>query len=97
MRSNNTLALVAMAALALVLMADPALAQIGGGAGGAGQLGQLIQWVITNIVRVAISAGVIGVAIALLMFRFNFALVAMVAVGGLIAANYTTIAGFFGV
>ena len=35
--------------------------------------------------------------IALLMFRFNFALVAMVAVGGLIAANYTTIAGFFGI
>ena len=61
------------------------------------QLGQLIKRVITNIVRVAISAGVIGVAIALLMFRFNFALVAMVAVGGLIAANYTTIAGFFGV
>lgn len=96
MPSNKTLALVAVAAVVLVATAEPAFAQIGGGGGG-GQLSSLIQWVITNIVRVAISAGVIGVAIALLMFRFNFALVAMVAVGGLIAANYATIAGFFGI
>lgn len=93
---RQTLFPVATAAVVLVLAADPAFAQIGPGGSG-GQLSQLIQWVITNIVRVAISAGVIGVAIALLMFRFNFATVAMVAVGGLIAANYATIAGFFGI
>ncbi|MBB5696060.1 TrbC/VirB2 family protein [Muricoccus pecuniae] len=96
MPSNRTLAIAALAVLALTVAAEPAFAQIGGG-GGSGQLTQLIQWVITNIVRVAISAGVIGVAIALLMFRFSFATVAMVAVGGLIAANYATIAGFFGI
>ena len=93
---RKSLVPVAVMTAALVLATDPAFAQIGTGGGG-GQLSQLIQWVITNIVRVAISAGVIGVAIALLMFRFNFATVAMVAVGGLIAANYTTIAGFFGI
>ncbi|WP_426960349.1 TrbC/VirB2 family protein [Muricoccus radiodurans] len=96
MRINKSVAVAASAALAVVLVASPAFAQVIGG-GGSGQLSSLIQWVITNIVRVAISAGVIGVAIALLMFRFNFATVAMVAIGGLIAANYSTIAGFFGI
>ncbi|WP_424138819.1 TrbC/VirB2 family protein [Roseomonas chloroacetimidivorans] len=95
MSSKKTLALAAVATLVLVSASEPAFAQIAGG--GSGQLSSLIQWVITNIVRVAISAGVIGVAIALLMFRFSFATVAMVAVGGLIAANYATIAGFFGI
>ena len=69
MRRTTLLAVMA-ATFALVLATDPAFAQIGTGGGG-GQLSQLIQWVITNIVRVAISAGVIGVAIALLFAFAN--------------------------
>ena len=87
----------ALVALAVFLLSpDLALAQAGGGGGG-GQLAGLLQWVVTNIVVIALNAGILAIALLLMFLRVNFGIIAGVAAGGLIAANYATIAGFFGI
>jgi hypothetical protein len=89
---NKTTVIIGLALI--VLMPELAHAQA---VTGGGQLSALLQWVVTNVVRVGINAAVLGVAITLLMFRFSYVFVGFVAVGGLVAANYASIAGMFGI
>lgn len=88
---RNALALTALAGL--LVLPDVALAQLGGGGGG--QLNGLLQWFVSNIIVIALNAGILAIALLMMLLRVQFQFVAAVAVGGLIAANYTTIAGFF--
>lgn len=56
----------------------------------------LIAWAVTMIGRPMLNAGVIFVALLLLACRANLLIIAGVAAGGLVFANYQVIAGFFG-
>lgn len=72
--------------LAVLFVPDAAHAQ---------QLEGLIQWFRTNVMRYAMSAGVLFIALTLLALRFNYVFVGCVAIGGLIAANYQQLSGLF--
>lgn len=82
-----------LAALAVAVAFTPELAHAQ--AGGAGQLGSLVSWAVTNVVQVLLNVGVLVIAAMMLLMRVNLGAVAMVAIGGLIFANYTTLAGLF--
>lgn len=82
-----------LAALAVAVAFTPELAHAQ--AGGAGQLGSLVSWAVTNIVQVLLNVGVLAVAGMMLLMRFSWPPIAMVAIGGLIFANYSSIAGMF--
>ena len=85
---RTVLALIILAA-ALVLP-DLAHAQAGGG-----QAQSLLQWVVTNIGRPMLNAGILLVAFLLLCARVSLGVVGLVAAGGLVFANYAQIAAFF--
>jgi hypothetical protein len=59
-------------------------------------LDALITWVVTNLGRPMLSAGVLLVAFLLLTARVGLGVVALIAAGGLVFANYQAIAGMFG-
>jgi hypothetical protein len=92
-QQNALVAFAVVAAVAVTLMPDAAHAQAAGGGGG--QLDDVIQWVVTNIGRAMINVGVIAIAILALCLRVSIGVVVFVACGGLILANYATIAGMF--
>jgi hypothetical protein len=75
----------------LLLLPDLAQAQAGGG-----QAQGLLNWVVTNIGRPMLNAGILLVAFFLLCARISLGVVGLVAAGGLVFANYAAIAAFFG-
>ena len=77
--------------LALLLAPDLAFAQ------GAGQLTSLTTWSRTSIISPLLSIGVLLIGAGMLFMQWNLKIIGIVALGGLIAANYATLAGFFGV
>jgi type IV secretory pathway VirB2 component (pilin) len=94
---NHRVAYRALAVGALiVLAASPAYAQIAGGGGG-GLLSQVIQWFVTNIVQGLVMAAVLFCGALLMFSRHTLAGIACVVIGAIVMANYTTIAGFFGI
>jgi type IV secretory pathway VirB2 component (pilin) len=90
----RNVALFTAAALAVVLLPDPAHAQVGGG--GSGVVNSLTQWFMTNVARGLVMLGIIAVALGLFVMRFSAGVIASVVTGGLILANADTIAGYFG-
>ncbi len=84
----------------LALCASPhlAYAQVGGGGGGGlggGGLGTaIVQYVITNFLASVLDVAVISVGIAMWFRHWHWGLGVLVAVGGLVATNYQTIAGY---
>jgi hypothetical protein len=56
----------------------------------------LIDLVVTGIGRPMLNAAVLFIAFLLLALRANLLVVAGVAAGGFVFANYQTIAGYFG-
>lgn len=77
--------------LAVLLAPDLAFAQ------GAGQLTSLTTWSLTSIISPLLSIGVLLIGAGMLFMQWNLKIIGIVALGGLIAANYSTLAGFFGV
>jgi type IV secretory pathway VirB2 component (pilin) len=71
-------------------------AQIAGGGGG-GLMNQIITWVVTNIATGVIAAGVLLVGGLLIAGRHSLEAVIVMVIGGLVIANWQTIAGMFGV
>jgi hypothetical protein len=94
-KSNNAVAITAVV-LAVTITLMPELAHAQGGAAGAGQAQSLITWVVSSIGRPMLNAGIIFVAFCLLCARVSLGVVGMVAAGGLLFANYASVAGFFG-
>lgn len=85
---NAVLLAVLLAALAVAVLPDPAFAQ--------GQGESLLQYAYDEYGRVALNAGIIGVAIMMFFLRFSFQTIGTVAAGGLTFANYSEIAALFG-
>jgi type IV secretory pathway VirB2 component (pilin) len=87
-------------ALALLMvmpfLVTPSYAQIAGGGGG-GLMNQIITWVVTNIATGVIAAGVLLVGGLLIAGRHSLEAVIVMVIGGLVIANWQTIAGMFGV
>jgi type IV secretory pathway VirB2 component (pilin) len=83
-------------ALALILSAGAAYAQIAG-AGGGGLLQQIIQWFVQNVVQGLIMAGVLFVGCLLLFGRHTLAGIAVMVIGALVISQYQAIAGLFGI
>lgn len=93
MKSNKAVTVTAVAlAVTIALMPELAFAQ----GAGAGQVQSLISWVVQSIGRPMLNGGILFLAFCLLCARVNLGLVGMVAAGGLVFANYASIAGFFG-
>lgn len=90
--TNSTFIAALVTVILVALDADPAHAQ----AAGAGQAQSLITWVVQSIGRPMLNGGILLVAFFLLCARVSLGTVAMVAAGGLVFANYASIAGFFG-
>jgi hypothetical protein len=94
-KSNNAVIVTAVAlAVTIALMPELAFAQ--GGGAGAGQAQSLISWVVQSIGRPMLNGGIIFLAFCLLCARVSLGVVGMIAAGGLVFANYASIAGFFG-
>lgn len=56
----------------------------------------LIAWAVSMVGRPMLNAAVIFIAFLLLACRANLLVIAGVAAGGLVFANYQQISGFFG-
>lgn len=56
----------------------------------------LIAWAVSMVGRPMLNAGVLLVAFLLIACRANLLIIAGVAAGGLVFANYQQISGFFG-
>lgn len=94
MKSNNAIVIAALALTFVALAPELAFAQ--GGGAGAGQAQSLIAWVVQSIGRPMLNGGIIFLAFCLLCARVSLGVVGMIAAGGLVFANYASIAGFFG-
>lgn len=93
MKSNSATTLAALAlAVSIVMIPELAHAQ----AGGSGQAAGLISWVVTNLGRPALYAGILLIGFLLFGGRISLQVICCVAAGGLVLANYGAIAGFFG-
>ena len=55
----------------------------------------VVTWLVSNIGKPMLYAGILMLAFLLLGGRISLSTVAMVAAGGLVMANYGAIAGFF--
>lgn len=92
---NSKIVTAALAlSLALTVMMVPELAHAQ--AGGSGQAAGLISWVVTNLGRPALYAGILLIGFLLFGGRISLQVICCVAAGGLVLANYGAIAGFFG-
>ncbi len=82
----------------LCLAADPAFAQVTQivGGGGGGLLQAFIQWLYTNIFQALIMLGILFVGVMLMLGQHSLIGIAWMAVGAIVIANYSTIAGMFG-
>lgn len=92
MKINNA---IAITALAITIALVPELAHAQGGGAGAGQAQSLITWVVDSLGRPMLNGGVIFLAFCLMCARVSLGIVGMVAAGGLVLANYASIAAFF--
>jgi hypothetical protein len=93
MKSLNAKTLTTLTlAVSLVMVPELAYAQ----AGGSGQAAGLIAWIVTNLGRPALYAGVLLIAFLLFGGRISLQVILCIAAGGLVMANYGAIAGFFG-
>lgn len=85
---------VMLSAITLTMVTMPGLAhaQFAGGGGGGGQGAALLNYFITNFATDLLDAAVIGAGLAMWFRGWHWGGCAMVAIGGLIFTNYTTIA-----
>ena len=88
---------IGLALLAVMLLAEPAHAQLAIGGGGGGLLAQVINWVVANIIQGLILTAVLFVGAMLIFGRHTLAGVAVVAIGAVVISQYQTIAGLFGI
>ncbi len=89
-KSRITLTAVLLAALAVSTQPDIAFAQEAGVGGGQGA--SVIEYFVSNIFTDLLDAAVIGAGIVMWFGRWHWSSIALVAVGGLVATNYSAIA-----
>ncbi len=93
MKSHKATAALSIAlAVAVMTMPELAFAQA---TGGGGQMAGVVTWLVSNIGKPMLYAGILMLSFLLLGGRISLSTVAMVAAGGLVMANYGAIAGFF--
>lgn len=91
MTSSKAVTVLAVTlSIAAVMMPELAFAQAG-----SGQAAGLISWLVTNLGKPLLYAGIIMIAFLLFGGRISMTTVACVAGGGLVLANYGAIASFF--
>jgi type IV secretory pathway VirB2 component (pilin) len=95
MTARRPLSTTALVALALVLSASGAFAQVAVGGGGNSLMAPVTTWFMQNIAQGLLDIGIIAIGIMLLFLQFRLMFVGMFVCGALVLVNHTTIQALF--